>query len=61
MNVSSASIIPLLDVLRTKHQVADDEKIEEPANKAAENFSKENQKTGNTAGRFDSVSDVIQK
>ncbi|MBR6012341.1 MAG: hypothetical protein IK062_00990 [Selenomonadaceae bacterium] len=27
LNVSSSSIIPLLDVLRSKHQIADDEKI----------------------------------
>lgn len=59
LNISSASIIPLLDVLRSKHQIANDENFEEPANKPAEHFSKENPKTGNTAGRFDSVSDVI--
>ena len=61
LNVSSASIIPLLDVLRTKHQVANDEKIEESANKPTENFSKENPKIGNTVNRLDSISDVIQK
>ena len=61
LNVSSASIIPLLDVLRSKHQITDDEKIEESSNKPTEIFSKENQKTGNSAGRFDSVYDVIQK
>ena len=61
LNVSSASIIPLLDVLRTKHQVADDKKIEEPANKPTENFSKENSKIGNTVNRLDSISDIIQK
>ena len=61
LNVSSASIIPLLDVLRNKHQVTDDEKIEESANKAVENFSKENPKIVNTVNRLDSISDVIQK
>ena len=61
LNVSSASIIPLLDVLRSKHQIANDEKIEESANKSVENFSKENPKIVNTVNRLDSISDVIQK
>ena len=61
LNVSSASIIPLLDVLRSKHQITDDEKIEESSNKPTEIFSKENPKIGNSAGHLDSVSDVIQK
>lgn len=37
------------------------QKIEESANKPTENFSKENLKIGNSAGRFDSISDVIPK
>ena len=55
LNVSSDSIIPLLEVLRSKSQVVDSNKIEKSANEPTENFSKENPKTGNA-----SISDVIK-
>ena len=54
LNVSSASIIPLLEVLRNNRQ------IEESVNKTAEIISKENPKTGNVASQLDSISDVVK-
>lgn len=56
LNVSSASILPLLDVLRNNRQIEDDNKNEESV---AENISKKNLKTGNISSRLDSISDVL--
>ena len=50
----SASIMPLLEVLRNNRQ------IEESVNKAAEIISKENPKTENVASRLDSISEVVK-
>ena len=51
LNVSSASILPLLEVLRNNRQ---------SVNKAAEIISNENPKTGNIVNRLDSISDVVK-
>ena len=64
----------LLELRKTRQKLADKKKIfaplltnfrikkiEESANKSVENFSKENPKIGNSAGRFDSVPDIVQK
>ena len=56
LNVSSASIIPLLEVLRNNRQIEDDESV----NKTAEIISNENPKTGNLASQLDSISDVVK-
>ena len=56
LNVSSASIMPLLEVLRNNRQFANDESV----NKVAEFISKENPKTGNVASQLDSISDVVK-
>ena len=56
LNVSSASILPLLEVLRNNRQFANDESV----NKVAEFISKENPKTENVASRLDSISDVVK-
>ena len=54
LNVSSASIMPLLEVLRNNRQ------IEESVNKTAEIISNEKPKTGNVASQLDSISDVVK-
>ena len=54
LNISSASIMPLLEVLRNNRQ------IEESKNKTEEIISKENQKTGNVASRLDSISEIVK-
>ena len=56
LNVSSASILPLLEVLRNKRQIEN----EESENKTAEIISKENPKTENIANRLDSTSEVVK-
>ena len=57
LNVSSASIMPLIEVLRNNRQVENSE------NKTTEIISNENPKTkenGNVASRLDSISDVVK-
>ena len=54
LNVSSASILPLLEVFRNNRQ------IEESVNKTSEIISNENPKTGNIASRLDSISEVVK-
>ena len=54
LNISSASIIPLLEVLRNNRQ------IEESVNKTAEIISKENPKIENVASRLDSISEIVK-
>ena len=56
LNVSSASIMPLLEVLRNNRQIEDDESV----NKAAEIISKDNPKTGNVASRLDFISEIVK-
>ena len=51
LNVSSASIMPLLEVLRNNRQ---------SVNKAAEIISNENPKTENVAIRLDSISEIVK-
>ena len=63
LKVSSASIIPLLEVLRNTRQIEDDsenEESEKSADEKAEIISKENTKTGNMVSRLDSISDVVK-
>lgn len=60
LKVSSASIIPLLEVLRNTRQIEDDSENEESSDEKAEIISKENTKTGNMASRLDSISDVVK-
>ena len=54
LNISSASILPLLEVLRSNRQ------IEESKNKTAEIISKENPKIENVASRLDSISEIVK-
>ena len=56
LNISSASIMPLLEVLRNNRQI----EIETSENKTAEIISKENPKKGNVASRLDSISEVVK-
>ena len=59
LKVSSASILPLLEVLRNNRQI----EIETSENKTAEIISNENPKTKeivNMASRLDSISDVVK-
>ena len=56
LNVSSASIMPLLEVLRNNRQI----EIETSENKTAEIISKENPKTENVAIRLDSISEIVK-
>ena len=63
LKVSSASIMPLLEVLRNTRQIEDDsenEESEKSADEKAEIISKENTKTGNMVSRLDSISDVVK-
>ena len=60
LKVSSASIMPLLEVLRNTRQIEDDSENEESSDEKAEIISKENTKTGNMASRLDSISDVVK-
>ena len=56
LNVSSASILPLLEVLRNNRQI----EIETSENKTAEIISKENPKIENVASRLDSISEIVK-
>ena len=56
LNVSSASIMPLLEVLRNNRQIENGESV----NKTAEIISKENPKTRNVASQLDSISEIIK-
>ena len=63
LKVSSASIIPLLEVLRNSRQIEDDNEKEESADEKAEIIATENKKTkesGNIVNRLDSISDVVK-
>ena len=60
LKVSSASIMPLLEVLRNTRQIEDDSENEEFADEKSENIFKEKAKTGNIASRLDSISDVVK-